>query len=82
MVDVVFIAQHLQHRLITSFHVVVVVATIGKMLSLHAISATISRQINHSKRWVGNFARFLANQLEQHGEFLELGEQIKFGCSI
>jgi hypothetical protein len=46
MAVVVFTAQHLQHLLIMSFHAVVVVGTIGKMLSLPAISATMLRLIS------------------------------------
>jgi hypothetical protein len=46
MVVVVFTAQHLQLLLIMSSHVVVVVDTIGKMLSLPATSATTLKLIS------------------------------------
>jgi len=71
MVVVVSTAMQLQPLLITSFHVLVAAVTIGRMLSVHVISATMSKQINHSKNWDGDFVHFHANLSVLHGEFLE-----------
>jgi uncharacterized membrane protein len=70
-VVVVSTAMHQQLQSTTSSHVLVAAVTIGRMLSVHVISATMSKQINHSKNWDGDFVHFHANQSVLHGEFLE-----------
>jgi hypothetical protein len=80
MVDAASIAPHLQRLLITSFHVLVAAVTIGRMSSVLAISATMSKQISHLKNLGGDFARYRVNQWARHGEFLEQVAPKIVGC--
>jgi hypothetical protein len=75
-VVVVFIAKHQPLRSIMLFQEVAVEVTLGKMLFRLVTNAIIQKQIEPSKRWVGNLGLFHANLLERHGEFLELENQI------
>jgi hypothetical protein len=82
MVDVACIAQHQQRLLITSSHEAVVADIHGKTLLAHAIDATTSKQIELSKNLGGDCVHCLANQLVQHGAFLEQVERMHVGFHI
>jgi hypothetical protein len=82
MVVVACIAQRQQLLLITLFLEAVVADIHGRTLLVRAIDAITSKLIELLRNLGGDCVHCHANQLEQHGEFLEQAEQMHVGFRI